>query len=131
MIRALKVTMIVWSAIAIIMGLVYIFLPNQLNEMGGYEKASGLIIYLLALIGICYIPAGVFVILASRDPLKYIKWVQFAISVAILTAIVIAISIGRSLVTFNQEGIPLIVNAVFGVILLVLYPYGKTKAKSF
>jgi hypothetical protein len=127
MIKALKVTMIVWSVVAIFMGLVYIFFPNQLNEMGGYEKGTGLVIYLLALLGVCYIAAGVFVIVAARDPLKHIMWVQFAIAVAILTVVVVASSIARSLVTFGQEGVPLIFNAVFAVLFLALYPYRKAK----
>jgi hypothetical protein len=127
MIKALKVTMIVWSIIVIFIGLVYIFFPDQLLDMGGYEKGSGLVVYLLALLGICYIPAGAFVIIASRDPLKHIMWLQFAIAVAILTVVVVASSIGRGLVTFNQEGIPLIINAVFAVLFLALYPYRAAK----
>jgi hypothetical protein len=127
MIKALKVTMIVWSAIVIFMGLVYIIFPDQLNEMGGYPKGSSLVIYLLALLGICYISAGAFVILATRDLLKNIRWVQFAIAVTILTVVVVASSIGRGLVTFSQEGIPLIINTVFAVVFLALYPYRKVK----
>jgi hypothetical protein len=125
-IKGLKVATIVWAAVAILMGLVYIFFPNQLLDMGGYEKGSGLELYSLALLGICYITGGVFVIFAAvRDLLKHIRWVQFAIVVSILTVAVIASSIGRGLVTFEQEGIPLIVNAVLAVALLALYPWRK------
>jgi hypothetical protein len=110
------------------MGLVYIFFPSQLLDIGGYEKGSGLVVYLLALLGICYIAGGVFVIFAAvRDLLKHIRWVQFAIVVAILTVVVVASSIGRGLVTFEQEGITLIINAVLAVALLTLYPW---RAKS-
>jgi uncharacterized protein YjeT (DUF2065 family) len=126
MIKGLKVVMIIWAAVAILMGLVYIFFPNQLNEMGGYE-GSDLATYLLALLGICYIAAGAFVIIAARDPLKHIRWVQFAITVAFLTVAVAGSSMGRGLVTFSQEGIPLIFNAVFAIALLALYPYHKVK----
>jgi|WetSurMetagenome_2_1015567.scaffolds.fasta_scaffold25869_3 hypothetical protein len=122
MIKGLKVVMIIWAVVAIFMGLVYIFFPNQLNEIGGYE-GSDLATYVLALLGICYIPAGAFVIVAARDPLKYIKWLQYAIAVAILTVVVIASSIERGLVTFSQEGIPLIFNAVFAAAFLFLYPW--------
>jgi hypothetical protein len=127
MIRALKVMMIIWSAVVIVLGLAYIFFPVQLGEMGDFEKAPVWVEYILALVGICYIAAGAFVIMASRDPLKHIMWVQFVIVLAILEVIVVASSIGRGLVTFNQEGIALIINAVFAVIFLALYPYGKAK----
>ncbi len=130
MIRALKVTMIVWSAIVIFMGLVYTFFPDQLLDMGSYEKGSGLVIYLLALLGICYIAAGAFVIVAARDPLRHIMWVQFAITVAILIVVVTAVSIMRGLVTFSQEGMPLIFNAIFAALFLGLYPYKAAKKGS-
>jgi uncharacterized protein YjeT (DUF2065 family) len=126
MIKGLKVVMIIWAAVAIFMGLVYIFFPDQLNEMGDYV-GSNLATYVLALLGVCYIAAGTFVILAALDPLKHIRWVQFAIAMAFLTVAVAGSSIGRGLVTFSQEGIPLIFNAVFVIALLALYPYQKVK----
>ena len=127
MIKALKVAMIAWSVIAILVGLAYIFIPKQLGQMGNFEKGPAWVKYILALLGICYIAAGAFVIRAARDPLKHIMWVQFAIAVAILTVVVAASSMGRGLVTFSQEGMPLIFNAVFAVALLALYPWRAAK----
>ena len=126
MIKALRVFMIVWAAIAILIGLVYIFIPKQLGEMGGFEKAPAWVAYILVLLGVCYIAAGAFVIVAAiRDPLKHIMWVQFAIATAILLVVVIAISIASGLVTTTQEGGPLIFNAIIAVSLLALYPWRK------
>jgi hypothetical protein len=127
MIKGLKVAMIIWAVIAILVGLAYIFLPHQLGEMGGFEEAPDWVLYVLALLGICYIATGAFVIRAARDPLKHIMWVQFAIAVAILIVVVAAYSIGRGLVTFNQEAGLLIVNAVFAIAFLVLYPWRTAK----
>jgi hypothetical protein len=124
MVKGLKVVMIIWAAVAILVGLAYIFLPKQLGEMGGFEKGPVWVMYILALLGVCYIATGGFVIAAAvRDPLKHIMWVQFAIAVAILIVVVAASSIARGLVTFRQEGMPLIFNAVFAVLLLALYPW--------
>ena len=127
MIKGLKVAMIIWAVIAILVGLAYIFLPQQLGEMGGFEKGPDWVLYVLALHGISYIATGAFVIRAAQDPLKHIMWVQFAIAVAILIVIVAAYSIGRGLVTFSQEAGLLIVNAVFAVAFLVLYPWRAAK----
>jgi hypothetical protein len=124
MIRGLKVAMIIWSAVAILVGLAYIFFPRQLGEMGGFEKGPAWVAYILALLGICFVATGAFVIVAAaRDPLKHIMWVQFAIAVAILIVVVAASSIMRGLVTFSQEGPLLIFNAVFAVAFLALYPW--------
>jgi hypothetical protein len=126
-IRALKIAMIIWAVIAILVGLAYIFFPNQLGEMGGFEKGPAWVVYILALVGICYIATGAFVIRAASDPLKHIMWVQFAIAVALLIVVVAAYSIMRGFVTFSQEGGPLILNAVFAVAFLVLYPWRAAK----
>jgi len=124
MIKGLKVAMIIWAAIAILVGLAYIFLPGQLSAMGGFEKAPAWADYVLALLGVCFVATGAFVIVAAvRGPLKHIMWVQFSIVVTILISVVAACAIMRGLVTFGQEGPLLIVNAVFAVIFLALYPW--------
>lgn len=124
MVKGLKVAMIIWAAIAILVGLAYIFLPNQLSEMGGFEKGPAWVAYVLALLGVCFVATGAFVIVAAaRDPLKHIMWVQFSIVVTILIAVVAATAIAQGLVTFSQEGPLLIVNAIFAVVFLALYPW--------
>jgi len=128
MVKGLKVAMIIWAVIAILVGLAYIFLPGPLSEMGGFEKAPAWVDYVLALLGVCFVATGVFVIIAAaQGPLKNIIWVQFSIVMTVLIAIVAACAIIRGLVTFEQEGPLLIVNAVFAVVFLALYPW---RAKS-
>jgi len=128
MIKGLKVAMIVWAVIAILVGLAYIFLPDQLSAMGGFEKAPAWADYVLALLGVCFVATGAFVIAAAvQGPLKNIMWVQFSIVMTILIAVVAASAIMRGMVTFSQEGPLLMVNAVFAVVFLALYPW---RAKS-
>jgi hypothetical protein len=130
MIKGLKVAMIIWAAIAILVGLAYIFIPRQLGEMGGFEKGPAWVAYILALLGVCFVATGAFVIVAAvRGPLKHIMWVQFAIVVTILISVVAASALMRGLVTFSQEGPLLLVNAVFAVVFLALYPW-RAKAGS-
>ena len=127
MIKALRVVLIVWAAIVILFGLAFIFFPNQLGAMSGYEKATEAELFSMASLGISMIVSGAFVIVAARDPIRNILWVQFAIAWTILIVVVVASSIGRGLVTFSQEGMTLIGNAVFAVALLALYPYRAAK----
>jgi len=127
MIRSLKVVMIIWAAVGILVGLAYIFFPEPLGEMLGIEKGPALVEYLLALLGVCYIATGAFVIAAAvRGPLKHITWVQFAIAMSILIVVVTTTSIARGLVTFSQEAGQLIPNAIFAVLFLAFYPW-RTK----
>ena len=127
MIKALRVVMIVWAAIAILLGLVYIFLPSQFADMIGFEHGPISTLYLLAMLGVTFVALGAFLIIAARDPLKNILWVQFAIAWAILAIAVEASSIGRGFVTFEQVGMGLIIDAVFAVALLALYPWRAAK----
>ena len=127
MIRGLKVVMIIWAVIAILLGLVYIFIPSQFADMVGFEHGPISTLYLLAMLGITFVAIGAFLIIAARDPLKNILWVQFAIAWAILAVVVEASSIGRGFVTFEQVGTGLIIDAVFAVALLALYPWRAAK----
>jgi hypothetical protein len=127
MLKGLKILMIIWAAVAILVGLAYIFIPRQLGEMGGFEKGPVWVMYILALLGVCFIASGGFVIAAAvRGPLKHLMWVQFAIAVALLLVVVAASSIMRGLVTFKQEAMLLIFNFVLGVLMLGFYPWRKT-----
>ena len=116
--------LIVWAAIGILLGLGMIFAPEQLGAMQGYEKGPAYVPYFLAMLGISYIVPSVFIIIAAvRDPLRHIMWVQLAISVAILMVAVDVYSIMRGFVTFNQAGMGIIIDAVFFVALMALYPW--------
>jgi len=123
MIKALKVVMIVWAALGILLGLAYIFAPEQLGAMSGYAPGPAYVLYFLAMLGICYIVGSAFIIIAAQDPLRNILWVQFAIAGAILAVIIEVYSLLRGFVTFEQVGTGIIVDAVFAVALLALYPY--------
>jgi hypothetical protein len=124
MIKGLKIAMIIWAAIAILVGTAYIFIPDKLSQMGGFEKAPAWADYVMALLGVCFVATGAFVIVtAVKGPVQHIKWVQFSIVVTILISVVAAYAIMRGVVTFAQEGPLLIVNAIFAVVFLALYPW--------
>jgi hypothetical protein len=124
MIKGLKVVMIIGAAVWILLGLALVFTPGQLGAMMGFAKGPDWSPYIHALLGVCYIAGGAFIIVAAaRDPLKHIMWVQFAIVVTVLALAVELYSIMRGFVTFEQVGTVIIVNAVFFVALMALYPW--------
>jgi len=123
MIKGLKVTMVLWSAIGGLTALGYIFVPQQM--LTGLEKGPAYLPYFLMLIGNAWIGCSVFVIIAARDPLKHIMWVQAAIAWSFLDLITAAYGIIREIVPFSQAGLVLIINLVFIVAFLVLYPWRK------
>jgi hypothetical protein len=128
MIKGLKVVMIVWSVIAILFGLGFVFAPGQLCSMFGFENPAPYVPYFLALLGIAYIVVGFFVIVAVRNPLKHIMWVQLAIAWSILDAVSALSYMIKGNVSFSQAGMVPILNGVLTVAFLIFYPWHKASA---
>ena len=129
MIRALKVVLIVVGVVEILLGLSLLVVPDQVADMAGVDEVSGYTAYVMASLGICLIVASVFLIIAARDPLRHINWVEFAIAWFILGAVGGLFSIVRGNVEFGHVGTQIIMDAVFGAALLIVYPYRLAAGK--
>jgi hypothetical protein len=127
MIRALKVVLIAFGVIEILLGLSLVIMPDQAASMAGISEVSGYLTYFMAQLGTCIIALSVFLIIAARDPLRHINWVKFAIVVCILGAVGGLYSIVRGAVDFSHAGMQIIMDAVFAVLFLALYPYRAAK----
>ncbi|MFH1647469.1 MAG: hypothetical protein ABID71_07300 [Chloroflexota bacterium] len=123
MIKALRVVLIVYGAIYLVMGLGGIIFTDQITGLFGIEEVTADIIYLAAIISIFSISAGLWLIIAGRDPLGNIYWVKFAITKAVLSVVVEVYLIIQGYVDFNQVGIAIILDGVFAVLFLALYPW--------
>ena len=128
MLKALKVTMIVYGVETILLGLAFIFIPRQFGEMMGYPAEwPEYLLFVLAGLGVCLIAPSVFLIAAARDPIRHIYWVKFAILWAILIVVFDLYSvIIQGYVDFGKAGMGIILNAVFLVAFLVFYPWRRT-----
>jgi len=126
MMKALKVTMIVWGIIGILFSLGYIFVPTQFGDMFGYEKGPEYVYHMLASLGGCFIAGSVFVIAAARDPLRNISWVKFAILFSLIGLVMGLYSVIRGYVDFAQAGLGIILYALFAAAFLVFYPWRAT-----
>jgi len=123
MITALRVVLIVFALIGIVAGLANIIMPAQVAEMYGFGTIADNMRWIMALGGAGFIAAGIWVIAASRDPIRHIYWVKFEITKGLLLVVVTAYAIMRGYVTFGQVGAMLILFAVFSTLLLVFYPW--------
>ena len=123
MIKALRVVMIVWAIIVILYGLAFIFVPEQLGAMSGFEKGPAYVGYLSALLGVSWIVPAVFVIIAARDPLRNIMWVKFVTIWQVLSFAIDVYSLLRGFIDLSQGGVGLIIDAVFAVLFLIFYPW--------
>ena len=125
MVKALKVTMIVYAVAGLLFGLAYVFVPRQLGAMFGFEEGPAHVAAMAAALGASWVAACIFLIIAARDPLKHILWVKYAIVFAILSFAAELSSVIRGYMDFGDRGavIGVTVHAVFAVALLIFYPW--------
>lgn len=122
MIKALKVTMTIWGAIAIAFGLMYIINPVPLLGRLGSGQVADYVRWIMAFSGAIFAACGTWAIVCARDPVRNINWVRFEITKTLLVVTVTAGSIIRGYVDFSQVAPSLIMFAVFAVAFIVLYP---------
>ena len=127
MIRGLKVVLIIFGALSLLSGLAHIFIPDQLTAMMGLGEMPDVYspaLFAMAMVGVSFIAGGVYLIVAgTRDIIRNIYWVQFAILWAILAVAAGLYSVMLGYVTFDQVMMPIITDAVFFVVLMALYPW--------
>ena len=123
MLKALSVAMIVFGAIGILFGLGDIIAPDQSSKLFGFAEAPDFVNWVAALGGASYLASGVWVIVASRDPVRHILWVKFLITKSWLFTLVTAYTILRGYVSFSQVGVLLVLFAIFGILFLAFYPW--------
>ncbi len=126
MIRGLKVALIVYAVIQALLGLASIVAPDQVGSMFGLGKIAYYVPYILAMFGCCLIAASFVFIVTGLNPLEHITGVKFAILWSILGAITGLYSIIQGAVNFSQAGTGIIMDAVFAIAFLALYPYRKS-----
>jgi hypothetical protein len=129
--KALKVILIVYGAISVVMGVLQAFFPNVIHDMmnlGEMPAACSPGLYALAASGCSLIAGGIFLIIAgSRDILRHIAWVQFALLWSILFIAIAVFSALMGYVSFQQTTGAIITDGVFFILLLAFYPYGRTE----
>jgi len=131
MLKALKVILIIYGAIAVVMGVLHIFAPDMLMSMMGLEDmpaACMSALYSMAMVGVSFVAGGVYLIVAgTRDIIRHIYWVQFALLWAILAVAGAVYSVLMGYVAFGQVMMPVIVDGVFFILLMAFYPWGRTE----
>jgi hypothetical protein len=130
-VKALKVILIVFGALSAVSGLMHIFAPDMLKAMiglGEMPEACKPAMMSMVMVGVSFVAAGVYLIIAgTKDILRNILWVQFALLWAILSVAGEVYSVLMGYVTFNQVMPMVILDAVFFILFLIFYPYGRTE----
>ena len=130
MIKPLKVTMIVYAVAGLLFGLAYVFVSRQVFSMFGFEEGPAHVAAMAAALGVSWVAACIFLIIAARDPLKHILWVKYAIVFAILSFAAELSSVIRGYMDFGDRGavMGVMTHAVFAIALLAFYPWRAVRS---
>ena len=123
MVKALKVAMIVYGVIMILAGLMDIFMHDLVTGFYGVGEASGFVLWMGSVIGVLLLSIGVWLIVVGRDPLRNIYFLKLVITKTILCVVISVYSAAVGYVDYSQVMGIIILNAVFAVAFLVLYPW--------
>ncbi len=128
MIRALKVTLIVFGVRNILIGLAFIFTPQFFANIWGFGEIADYVPYIMGIFGLSVIAPSVWFIAAARDPLLHITWVKCGILWMILAVVVPFYSVIQGAIDLSHAGIGIIIDAVFAVALLAFYPWRAARS---
>ena len=131
MLKALKVILIVFGALSALSGLMHIFAPEMLKAMiglGDMPEACKPALLSMTMVGVSFVAGGIFLIIAgTKDILRNILWVQFALLWSILAVAGAVYSVLMGYVAFNQVMMMVIMDGVFFILLMAFYPWGRTE----
>jgi hypothetical protein len=128
MIKGLRIATIVWAVPGIIFGLFYVISPEKFISSAGYATGSIAIPYFLTYLGVAYIAFCTCLIIAARDPLRNILWIQLAMVWSFLDVLVALSFYIRGDVSLSQAAWAFVTDGIPFVALLVFYPWRKAPA---
>ena len=124
--RGMKIALIVYGAVHVVLGVPFIIAPHWTASVFGIGEIAVYVPYLMALLGGAFIAMAFLLIVAGLNPLEQITVVKFAILWTILGTAMGLYSIIRGAVDFSVAGTGIILDAVFAIAFLAMYPYRRS-----
>jgi hypothetical protein len=122
MVKALRAVMILYSLMLVVLGLLYIFVPETPAELFGFSDLSDAATFFMAAAGVAYIAIGAWAIAAARDILNNTLFPKLLITKAFFAVAGMIYAGATGLADFSDLLLPLFTDGIFGVLLLAFYP---------
>jgi len=117
----LKIALIIYGAIHIVYGIIMLVAPDRITEFSGFEAVSSAE-YFLALLGGCFIAAGVWLIMTALDIVQNAGGVRFAVLWSAIMLITPLFSLWLDYIDFGHIWFIVVINAIFCGAFLLFYP---------
>ena len=124
--RGMKIVLILYGAVHVVLGVPFIIAPQWTSNIFGIGEIAVYVPYLMALLGGAFIALAFLLIVAGLNPLEHITVVKYAILHAILGTAMGVYAIITGSVDFSVAGMGIILDAVFAIAFLSLYPYRRS-----
>lgn len=119
---ALKVTLIVAAIVSFIFGVMFLIIPDWTGALFNFPEFPQEVRYMLGMWGAVYIAFGVGFVLAARDPARHRTWVQAGVVSYALSLVMTIYYLLRGTIGWDIATVPFIIQIVFLIALVVLYP---------
>jgi len=117
------------AAVLLLLGLLLIFDPKQVELAFGFKDLPAGVSYILGLWGCVLGTMGAGYVVAASDPLRHRVWVQVGIARGALECVLGLVCLARGIVTFQQAGFGIVVAAIITVAYLACYPGADQTAR--
>jgi hypothetical protein len=121
----LKALLWIYGIILIVVGVGCVVIPDWMAEtFYGIEDLPNGGLFFAAMMGSLFIPVGIWLAAAGRDPIRNITWVKFAILKIGIWLVVEIYTLIKGYIEPNAMVITLlIVDFIFGLAFLIFYPW--------
>lgn len=120
--RVLRFLLVLDSAVLFLLGVSFIFLPQQVLLAFHFRDLPVGVNYLIGLWGCVFATLAMGYFFAAMDPIRNIVWVQVGIARGALECLLGAFYMARGIVTFPQAGFGIIVAALITAAYIIWYP---------
>jgi hypothetical protein len=126
---ALKALLWIYGIILIVVGVGCVITPDWMAEtFYGVENLPNGGFFFAAMLGSLFIPVGIWLATAGRDPIKNITWVKFVILKIGIWLVVEIYTLIKGYIEPDAMVITLlIVDFIFGLAFLIFYPWKARK----
>jgi hypothetical protein len=121
--------LLLWdAALLILLGAVLIFMPGEVQRVFHFNDRPASMNYVLGLWGCVLASLGLGYLVAAKDPVKHLVWVQVGIVRGALECVLGIVYLTRGIATFQQAGLGIILAGLISLGYIAFYPRGPSTA---
>jgi hypothetical protein len=120
--KLLRVVLLVDAAVLFLLGVLFVLVPTRVLAAFHFTGLPEGVTYIIGLWGCVELTLALGYLVASRDPIRHLIWVQIGIARGALECGLGALYLSRGIVTWPQARLGIIAAALMTLAYLAAYP---------